>query len=152
MNYNELLQTAKSLLQEQPTPISLLANASAFIHETIPNLNWSGFYIFDGAQLHVGPFQGRVACATIALGSGVCGESAQTNQTRVIQDVLNYHNHIACDANSRSEAVIPLYLGDSLYGVLDVDSPLLNRFNEALVTFLEDFSKIIIKRLTKLTL
>ena len=152
MNYNELLLTADALLNEQPTPISLLANASAFIKDMIPDLNWAGFYIYDGNMLQVGPFQGHVACATIALGSGVCGESAQKNITMVIPDVLAHANHIACDANSRSETVVPLYLGDQLYGVLDIDSPLFNRFDEALVRFLEDFSKIVIKRLTNFTL
>lgn len=152
MNYNELLQTAESLLSEQPTTVSLLANASAYLFEMLDNLNWVGFYLYDGTTLHVGPFQGRVACATIALGSGVCGEAAQLNKTIMIADVLNHDNHIACDANSRSETVIPMFINNHLYGVLDIDSPILNRFDEALVFFLEDFTKILIKQLTKLTL
>lgn len=152
MNYDELLQTAHALLNEQPTPISLLANASAFLNDVLSELNWVGFYIYDGKQLNVGPFQGHVACATILLGSGVCGEAALKNQTMVIPNVLEHTNHIACDANSRSETVVPLYLDQQLYGVLDIDSPIFNRFDEALVSFLEDFSKIIIKSLTKLTL
>ena len=152
MNYKELLETAESLLLEQPTNISLLANASAFLHDVIPDLKWSGFYLFDGKNLNVGPFQGHVACATIALGEGVCGEAARNNKTMVIPNVLTHNNHIACDANSRSEVVIPLYINKKLYGVLDIDSPLFNRFDEALVAFLEDFSKIILKRLTNTTL
>jgi len=152
MNYNELLQTADALLNEQPTPISLLSNASAFLNDTIKDLNWAGFYIYDGQVLQVGPFQGHVACSTIPLGSGVCGEAAIKNITMVIADVLSHDNHIACDANSRSETVVPLYLEQNLYGVLDIDSPIFNRFDEALVRFLEDFAQIIIKRLTKLTL
>ncbi len=152
MNYNELLETAKSLLEEQPTAISLLSNASAFLNDVLDNLNWVGFYLYDGEVLHVGPFQGQVACATIALGSGVCGEAAKKNMTMVIPDVINHDNHIACDANSRSETVVPLFLNGKLYGVLDIDSPVLNRFDEALVEFLEDFSKIVLKRLTNYTL
>ena len=152
MNYNELLQTAKSLLHEQPSAVSMLANASAFINDTIPDLNWVGFYLFDGEILQVGPFQGHVACATIPLGKGVCGEAAVKNKTMVVADVLAYDNHIACDANSRSEVVIPLFLDSKLYGVLDIDSPSFNRFNDALVSFLEEFSKIIIKQLTNPTL
>ncbi len=152
MNYNEFLETAESLLNEQPTAISLLANASAYLYEILDELNWVGFYLFDGHVLNVGPFQGRVACATIKLGEGVCGESAKKNETMVIADVLNHANHIACDANSRSETVVPLYLGSELYGVLDIDSPVLNRFDDTLVGFLEDFSQIIIKQLTKHTL
>lgn len=152
MNYHELLQTAKALLEEQPTPVSLLSNASAFIKDTIPTLNWAGFYIYDGHQLHVGPFQGHVACATIPLGSGVCGEAALKNETMVVDDVLSHANHIACDANSRSEAVIPLFIKGQLYGVLDVDSPVFNRFDKDLVSFLADFSQIVLKRLTNLTL
>ena len=130
MNYNELLETAKSLLSEQPTPISLLANASAFLHDVIADLNWAGFYLFDGDALHVGPFQGHVACATIQLGQGVCGEAALKRKTMVIGNVLTHDNHIACDTNSRSEVVIPLFLKEKLYGVLDIDSPEVGRFSE----------------------
>ena len=152
MNYLELLQTADALLSEQPTSISLMANASAFLHDTISDLNWVGFYLYDGNKLHVGPFQGHVACATIALGSGVCGEAAKNNKTMVVADVLRHDNHIACDANSRSEVVVPLMIHQKLYGVLDVDSSLFNRFDEALVAFLEEFAKIVLKQLTNLNL
>lgn len=152
MNYKQLLETAENLLSDQPTAISLLANASAFLFEVIEDLNWAGFYLYDNKQLHVGPFQGKIACATIALGSGVCGEAALNNQTMIIPDVLAYDNHIACDVNSRSEIVIPLHINNQLYGVLDIDSPLKNRFDEDLSSFLKDFSQTLIKTLTKLTL
>ncbi len=152
MKYHELLQTAKSLLNEQPSTLSLLSNATAFINDMIPDLNWVGFYLYDGESLQVGPFQGHVACSTIPLGKGVCGEAAIKNKTIVIPDVLVHTNHIACDTNSRSEVVVPLYLAHKLYGVLDMDSPSFNRFNDTLVRFLEEFAEIIIKQLTNHTL
>jgi len=151
MKYEELLQTTESLLNDQPTEISLLANASAFLNEVLSEMNWIGFYIYDGKVLNVGPFQGRVACATISLGKGVCGESALQNKTMCVDDVLSYSNHIACDANSRSEVVVPMYVNNTLYGVLDIDSPIFKRFDQALIAFLEDFAQILIKQLTFMT-
>lgn len=151
MKYEELLQTAESLLNDQPTEISLLANASAYLNEVLSEMNWIGFYIYDKKVLNVGPFQGRVACATIPLGKGVCGESALQNKTMYVDDVLNYNNHIACDANSRSEVVVPMYVNNTLYGVLDIDSPIFKRFDQALIAFLEDFVQILIKQLTFMT-
>jgi GAF domain-containing protein len=148
MKYEELLQTAHALLSDQPTEISLLANASAFLNEVLTEMNWIGFYIYDKKVLNVGPFQGKVACATIPLGKGVCGEAAQNNQTMYVEDVLSYSNHIACDSNSRSEVVVPMYINNTLYGVLDIDSPIFKRFDEALIKFLEDFTLILIKQLT----
>ncbi len=148
MNYNELLQTAEGLLQVQPSRISLLANASAFLNEVLDNMNWIGFYLYNGTQLNVGPFQGRVACSEIALGKGVCGEAAQNNETMYVDNVLEHSNHIACDSNSRSEVVIPIYVNNGLYGVLDVDSPLIARFDSALISFLEKFVEILEKQLT----
>ncbi|MFA6800630.1 MAG: GAF domain-containing protein [Acholeplasmataceae bacterium] len=152
MNYNELLITAESLLEGQPTKISLLANASAFLNETLEKMNWIGFYLYDGKVLNVGPFQGKVACATIELGKGVCGEAALLKKTMYVKDVLNYHNHIACDGESRSEVVVPMYINNQLYGVFDIDSPIVNRFDQDLILFLEDFTNLIIKQLTFMTL
>lgn len=148
MNYEELLQSGKALLETQPSEISLLANASAFLNEILDQMNWIGFYLYNGDHLTVGPFQGRVACAKIELGSGVCGQAAKENKTLYVADVLSHTNHIACDPNSRSEVVVPIYINDALYGVLDTDSPVLNRFDEPLINFLKDFTQIIIKQLT----
>lgn len=145
MKSNELLQSAEALLQIQPNATSILANASAFIMDTLTELNWAGFYLYDGKKLTVGPFQGKVACATIELGKGVCGESASTRTTRVVDDVLNYSNHIACDSNSRSEVVVPIIIKNQLFGVLDVDSPILSRFDSETVSFLEQFTKLLVK-------
>ncbi len=150
MKKEELLQSAKSLLKTQPNQTALLANASAFLNETLPKINWVGFYLFDGQKLHVGPFQGRVACSSIELGQGVCGKSAASKQNIIVDDVTSYQNHIACDSNSRSEVVIPIFVNQQLFGVLDVDSPIYNRFDLQTVQFLEDFVQILIKQLTSI--
>lgn len=136
---------AQSLLSDQPTDLSRLANASAFLYASIENINWVGFYLFDGKNLTVGPFQGNVACAFIPMGKGVCGEAAKTSKTQVVDDVLRHENHIACDANSRSEVVIPLIGMKGLYGVLDIDSPIKARFDQETVRFLEAFALILMK-------
>lgn len=149
MKKDVLLETAKLLLEEQPNELAILSNASAFINDTIGNLNWAGFYLWDGKQLTVGPFQGKVACSTIALGKGVCGEAALKKQTLVIDDVLSHSNHIACDANSRSEIVVPIFIKGRLYGVLDVDAPVINRFDQDLVVFFEEFVQLLVKVIDK---
>jgi GAF domain-containing protein len=149
MKYQELLIVAQSLLETQPNTLSILANASAFINEHVSDLNWIGFYLYDGTNLTVGPFQGKVACSTIPLGKGVCGEAALKNQTMVIKNVHEHENHITCDENSNSEVVVPIYIKNRLYGVLDVDSPVINRFNEDIVSFFNDFVKLLIKVIDK---
>lgn len=145
MKNTELLQSAEGLLQIQPNQLALMSNASAFLMSSLEKLNWVGFYIYDGKRLNVGPFQGNVACSTIELGKGVCGEAAVSLKTMVVDDVLNYNNHIACDSNSRSEVVIPILIKNQLFGVLDVDSPVLNRFDLQTVDFLEQFVKLLVK-------
>ena len=152
MKYQDILDTMKSLIEEQPNELSMLSNASALIKQSFDHINWVGFYLFDGNNLTVGPFQGKVACSLIPLGKGVCGEAAQTNQTMTIKDVHQHENHIACDENSQSECVVPIYLNQRLYGVLDVDSPIVNRFDEDIVRFFEQFVDLLIKQLTKATL
>jgi L-methionine (R)-S-oxide reductase len=149
MKNTVLLKTAQSLLESQPNLTALLANASAFLNESIDRLNWVGFYLFDGNELNVGPFQGKVACAVIPLGKGVCGEAAVKRVTMVIKDVHQHDNHIACDSNSQSEVVVPIYINNQLFGVLDVDSPVLNRFDADTVLFLEEFVNILIKTIDK---
>lgn len=145
MKKQEYIELAKSLLETQPNQTALLSNASAFINDTVDNLNWAGFYLYDGKKLTVGPFQGKVACSTIELGKGVCGEAALKKTTLVVDDVLSHDNHIACDANSRSEVVIPIFINDKLFGVLDVDSPVKNRFDQELVDFFEAFVDLLTK-------
>jgi GAF domain-containing protein len=113
-----------------PTASRTPPNLSALIYATLPELNWVGFYFFDGRELVVGPFQGKPACVRIALGKGVCGTAAATHETVVVRDVEQFPGHIACDIASRSEIVVPLVASDGrLLGVLDVDSPKLARFD-----------------------
>jgi L-methionine (R)-S-oxide reductase len=128
--YAELAEQARGLLHGERDRIANAANFAALVYQALPDLNWAGFYFFDGNELVVGPFQGRPACVRIALGKGVCGTAAQTRQTQVVRDVHAFPGHIACDAASRSEIVVPLYAGDTLIGVWDVDSPQLARFDE----------------------
>ncbi len=149
MKYELLCESLDALLQTQPTEISVLSNASAFIFENIENLNWAGFYLFNGKKLILGPFQGKVACSTIELGKGVCGEAAIKRKTLVIDDVLAHENHIVCDSHSRSEVVVPIIIHDQLYGVLDIDSPVFSRFDSNLVKFFESFVDILIKSIDK---
>jgi GAF domain-containing protein len=128
--YQEVLAQARALLSDETDRIANAANFSALVYHTLPDLNWSGFYFFDGAELVVGPFQGKPACVRIALGKGVCGTAAQTRETQVVRDVHEFPGHIACDSASQSEIVVPLIAKDgSLVGVWDVDSPVVNRFN-----------------------
>ncbi len=141
----ELLESAKALLEIQPNTLSKLSNASAFLNETLDQLNWIGFYLYDGEKLTVGPFQGKVACSTIEIGKGVCGEAVSFKKTMVVGDVLTYHNHIACDSNSRSEVVVPIFIKNVLYGVLDADSPIYDRFDQDTVSFLEEFVTLLVK-------
>jgi L-methionine (R)-S-oxide reductase len=128
--YQELLAQARALLSDETDRIANAANFSALVYHTLPELNWSGFYFFDGAELVVGPFQGKPACVRIALGKGVCGTAAQTRETQVVRDVHAFPGHIACDSASQSEIVVPLIARDgTLVGVWDVDSPIVNRFD-----------------------
>ncbi|EIL87885.1 MULTISPECIES: GAF domain-containing protein [Rhodanobacter] len=130
-HYEELVQQARGLLAGERNLIANAANFSALVFNSLPQLNWSGFYLYDGTELVVGPFQGKPACIRIALGKGVCGTAAQTRQTQMVRDVNAHANHIACDAASQSEIVVPLVKVDgSLLGVWDVDSPVTDRFDD----------------------
>lgn len=130
-HYADLTQQARGLLAGERDLIANAANFSALVFNSLPELNWAGFYLFDGNELVVGPFQGKPACVRIALGRGVCGTAAQTRQTQLVRDVNAFDGHIACDAASQSEIVVPLVAPDgSLLGVWDVDSPRAARFDE----------------------
>jgi GAF domain-containing protein len=130
--YTELAQQARGLLAGEPDLIANAANFAALVFHALPDLNWAGFYLYDGNELVVGPFQGQPACIRIALGKGVCGSAAVARQTQVVRDVNAHPNHIFCDSASRSEIVVPLVRADGrLLGVWDVDSPLLARFDDA---------------------
>lgn len=127
--YAALAAQAEALLHGEHDRIANAANLAALIWLQLPDLNWAGFYFFDGRELVVGPFQGKPACVRIALDKGVCGAAASLRQTQVVSDVNAFAGHIACDAASRSEIVVPLLRGDELLGVLDIDSPTLARFD-----------------------
>lgn len=130
-HYDELQRQARGLLAGERNLIANAANFGALVYHNLPELNWAGFYLFDGNELVVGPFQGKPACIRIALGRGVCGTAAQTRQIQLVRDVNAFDGHIACDAASQSEIVVPLILPDgSLLGVWDVDSPVIDRFDE----------------------
>jgi L-methionine (R)-S-oxide reductase len=129
--YDELLAQARSLMSDETDRIANAANFSALVFHSLPDLNWAGFYLFDGTELVVGPFQGKPACVRIAIGKGVCGTAAQTRLTQVVPDVHAFAGHIACDSASESEIVVPLVARDgSLVGVWDVGSPTAGRFDE----------------------
>lgn len=128
--YAQLLAQAKGLLHGEHDRIANAANLSALLFNALPDLNWAGFYFFDGTELVVGPFQGLPACVRIPLDKGVCGAAARTRETQLVRDVHAFPGHIACDAASRSEIVIPLVKSNLLLGVLDIDSPIESRFDE----------------------
>ena len=127
--YAQLLAQAEGLMAGEPDRIANAANLSALLFNTLPDLNWAGFYLYDGTELVVGPFQGLPACVRIPLDKGVCGAAASTRQTQRVDDVHAFPGHIACDAASRSEIVIPLIKDGVLIGVLDIDSPEPGRFD-----------------------
>ena len=129
--YAELTAELDALLAGEPDPIANAANAAAAIYHSLPELNWAGFYFLRGNELVLGPFQGRPACVRIALGKGVCGTAAMERRSMLVPDVEAFPGHIACDAASRSELVVPLLGPAGLLGVLDLDSPVLARFDEA---------------------
>jgi L-methionine (R)-S-oxide reductase len=130
-HYAELVQQAHGLLAGERDLVANAANFSALVFNSLPDLNWAGFYLFDGTELVVGPFQGKPACVRIALGRGVCGTAARTREIQLVHDVNDFEDHIACDAASQSEIVVPLITPDgSLLGVWDVDSPRVGRFDD----------------------
>ncbi len=137
--YILLLDQLKILLHKDENLISNLANASAAIKQTFEKVSWVGFYLFDGIKLYLGPFQGKVACTTIATGKGVCGSAAKEKRTFIVPDVNKFPGHIFCDADSKSEVVVPIIKGQKLMGVLDLDSASFNSFDETDKKYLEEF-------------
>ena len=128
--YAELAEVADALTAGEPDAIANMANVAALLWETIPSLNWAGFYRNVGGELVLGPFQGRPACIRIPFGKGVCGAAAETREPQCVADVLEFPGHIACDSASRSELVVPILVGGALVGVLDLDSPEPARFDD----------------------
>ncbi|RUS45963.1 GAF domain-containing protein [Cohnella sp. AR92] len=142
-NERILLSQLKSLIEDEPSRIANLANASALLNVYLTDINWVGFYLLEEGELVLGPFQGLPACVRIALGRGVCGTAAAKRDTIRVEDVHQFPGHIACDAASNSEIVIPLYAKGELIGVLDIDSPLKSRFSEEDQLLLERFTQLL---------
>lgn len=142
-DYTELNERLQSLIAGVPHPIANLANAAALLWESLPDLNWAGFYLREGEILVLGPFQGKPACIEIPWGRGVCGTAAAENRTQLVPDVHAFPGHIACDSASNAEIVVPLRKDGVVCGVLDLDSPTPGRFTEADRAGLEAYAKIL---------
>ena len=140
--YEDLTRQARGLFAGERDAIANAANLSALIWQGLPDLNWAGFYFLKGGELVLGPFQGRPACVRIAIGTGVCGTAAAGAKTILVPDVHRFPGHIACDAASNSELVAPLLAGGRAIGVLDLDSPLFGRFDEADAAGIESLARI----------
>lgn len=142
-SYNLMNQQLEALIEDVDYEMSILANASALLFHSLDRLNWAGFYIMNDGVLKLGPFQGEVACTRIPVGRGVCGTAVAEEKTQRVEDVHQFRGHIACDANSNSEIVIPIHVHGEIYGVLDIDSPVLDRFSEEDQEGLEAFVRIL---------
>jgi L-methionine (R)-S-oxide reductase len=127
--YDALVDQLRALLHDERDAIANMANAASLLYHSLPDLNWAGFYLMKGGELVLGPFQGKPACVRIAVGRGVCGAAAERRETILVEDVHAFPGHIACDAASRSEVVVPILAGGDLVGVLDLDSPRPGRFD-----------------------
>ena len=141
--YALLSRQAAALTEGCPLPLPALANAAALLWEALEQINWAGFYLAKGETLILGPFQGKTACTVIPFGRGVCGTAAVTRAVQVVEDVHQFPGHIACDSASNSEIVLPLIVHDQLVGVMDIDSPALNRFDQHDAVGLAEICKVL---------
>ena len=144
--YQTVNEQLSFLIEEEPNVLANLSNASALLKTSFPNTVFAGFYLFDGNELILGPFQGGVSCVRIALGKGVCGESATSRQTVIVGDVKIYPNYISCDSSARSEIVVPMVKDRQLLGVLDLDSSLVDDYDEMDQKYLEEFVAILLEK------
>lgn len=128
--YAALARHAEALVEGMRDKIANSANIAALLYHSLPNISWSGFYFLRGKQLIIGPYQGKLACVRVALGRGVCGQAAELRRTLVVADVASFPDHIYCDPDTRSEIVVPLEREGKLFGVLDLDAPIPDRFDE----------------------
>ncbi|MBT2690874.1 GAF domain-containing protein [Bacillus sp. ISL-47] len=142
-NYKLVIKQLSALLEGEKNQIANLSNASALLNQFLGRTNWVGFYLMEEGELVLGPFQGLPACVRIPLGKGVCGTAAKQMETVRVEDVHQFPGHIACDAASESEIVVPLIKDGNLLGVLDIDSPEKNRFDELDQEYLEEFTKVL---------
>lgn len=144
--YQIINEQLSYLLEGEPNVLANLSNASALLKTSFPNTVFAGFYLFDGNELILGPFQGGVSCVRIALGKGVCGESAASRQTVIVGDVKTYPNYISCDSSARSEIVVPMVKEGRLLGVLDLDSSLVDDYDELDQKYLEEYVAILLEK------
>ncbi|GGB03049.1 GAF domain-containing protein [Macrococcus hajekii] len=150
-DYHALNTALDHLLAGEDDSVSHLANASSLLNYFLTDVNWVGFYTMKNGQLQLGPFQGLPACVTIPVGRGVCGTAVSEQKTMLVADVHAFPGHIACDANSKSEIVVPIKVNGEIYGVLDIDAPITNRFNADDQVGLEAFVQVLEKHLTAAT-
>ena len=144
--YQTINEQLSYLLEGEPNVLANLSNASALLKISFPNTVFAGFYLFDGNELILGPFQGGVSCVRIALEKGVCGESAASRQTVIVGDVKTYPNYISCDSSARSEIVVPMVKEGRLLGVLDLDSSLVDDYDDLDLKYLEEFVAILLEK------
>ena len=142
------IKELQSLIEDETDTIALLSNASAYLNSLLDDINWVGFYLYKNDELILGPFQGKIACTHIALDQGVCGKAASTLEIQRVKDVHQCPGHIACDSESESEIVLPILVNNQLFGVLDIDAPIKNRFSEEDQLFLEKIVNVLSSSLT----
>ena len=142
-DYELLLKQLNALSEGETDHTALLSNASALLNQFLQDVNWVGFYIWKNNELVLGPFQGLPACIRIAYGKGVCGTAVKEEQTQLVANVHEFPGHIACDAASNSEIVVPIFKDNKIYGVLDIDSPVFNRFDQTDKKFLEKYVRVL---------
>lgn len=145
--YRDLNAAVDAITADEPDPVANMANAAAIVWEYLPDINWAGFYRLVEGELVLGPFQGKAACIRIPLGQGVCGTAAATRQTQLVEDVHAFPGHIACDAASASELVVPIVRHGKLVAVLDLDSPSVARFDAEDAAGCEDLARILSARI-----
>ena len=142
-NYDLLQKQVASLIEDESNLIAILSNVSALLNDSLDQINWVGFYLIENNELILGPFQGHPACVHIAIGKGVCGTAVETNESQLVEDVNAFPGHIACDANSKSEIVVPIHKDNQIIGVLDIDATITNRFSNTDKIALEEIVKIL---------
>lgn len=148
-NYNLLGKQLASLIEDETNLIAILSNTSALLNDNLDQINWVGFYLIENNELILGPFQGHPACVHISIGKGVCGTAVANNQTQLVDDVNTFPDHIACDANSKSEIVVPIHVDNEIIGVLDIDAPITQRFSKGDQQGLEEIVSILEHQLSK---
>ena len=142
-DYSALNKELSALISGVPHPISNMANAASLLYNSLEDLNWAGFYLMENGILVLGPFMGKPACIEIPVGKGVCGTAVAENRSQLVYDVHQFPGHIACDSASNSEIVIPIHAHGKIWGVLDIDSPVFDRFSEADQAGLENFVRVL---------